>query len=345
MSGFQVYSAESTEGNGNTINYAELNQYVVDTADLKEETTLIGYISGIYDLGTQKLPDAEYKVDVGDENLTIGELTEKYKEKIEEGLITKFAVSYDVDTKSQMIKKFVPQRDRQAVCYSVDFPDVMIDKAKFFGSESSPKPLRLYIGGEWWDKSSGEMVINSLIPLKKTKDEKLGWTMHPRSALYKLAAASKVLPLEGSDLKVGTNPMAFQPEMIDKLLGKSLQFKAQVFFKEKDDKKYYNEKLSFVGALARGQNPYEDVDTTLIMFNIENDEQVLKGLPKHVINTMARATNFDGSVIQQQLVSVGRYTPKNPQEGDDNDYSEGIDEPESQEKTTENNSGTEDLGW
>ena len=328
---FEVYSAESSEGsNKGTIDFEALNKYVVETADLESGDTLVGVVSGIYDLGTQKLPDAEYNVDAGDEDLSVGELTEKYKDKIDEGLITKFEISYDVDTKSRMIKKFVPQKDRQAICYSVDFPEILLDKAPFFGGESNPLPLRLYIGGEWWDKPTGKMIISSLIALKKTKDDKLGWTMHPLSALYKMAVASKVI----------TNKQAFQPEMIDQLLGKSLQYKAQIFFNEKDGKKYYNEKLNFVGALARGQKEYEGVETHLVMFNSESDETTLKELRKHVINTMARATNFEGSVLQKQLIALGRYTPSEKDEGT-----------LAEESTTEskleaaNGSPTEDVGW
>lgn len=328
---FEVYSAESSEGSNRvTTDFEALNKYVVETADLESGDTLVGVVSGIYDLGTQKLPDAEYNVDAGDEDLSVGELTEKYQDKIDEGLITKFEISYDVDTKSRMIKKFVPQKDRQAICYSVDFPEILLDKAPFFGGESNPLPLRLYIGGEWWDKPTGKMIISSLIALKKTKDDKLGWTMHPLSALYKMAVASKVI----------TNKQAFQPEMIDQLLGKSLQYKAQIFFNEKDGKKYYNEKLNFVGALARGQKEYEGVETHLVMFNSESDETTLKELRKHVINTMARATNFEGSVLQKQLIALGRYTP-----------SEKDVETSAEESTTEskleaaNGSPTEDVGW
>lgn len=307
MSGFEVYSAESNEG-GKEVDFKALNESVVEQANLREETTLVGYVSSIIDLGTQKLSDAEYKVDKGDEDLSIGELTEKYQDKIDSGEITKFAVAYDIDTKSQMIKKIVPQKDRQAVCYSVDFPDVIVDKAVFFGKDPDPKPLRLYIGGEWWDKPNNEMVISSVIPLKKTKDDKIGWTMHPLSQLYKMAKAAKVIPIPSEDLKVGQDPMAFQPEMLDKLLGKSLQFKAQVYMNEKDGKEYYNERIGFVGALARGQNEFQDVKTNLIMFNAENNVDSLKELRKHVINTMKRATNFSGSPIEAQLVAAGKIT-------------------------------------
>lgn len=337
MSGFQVYSAQSSEGGDkNQVDFEALNKYVVETAQLQEGETLVGYVSGIYDLGTQVLPDSEYKVDKGDEELTIGELTDKYQDKIDNGEITKFAIAYDVDTKSNIIKKFVPQKDRQAVVYSVDFPDIMLDKAPFFGAESNPQPLRLYYGGEWWDKPSSKMVVSSVIPLKKTKDDKIGWTMHPLSQLYKMAVASKII----------TKADAFQPEMIDQLLGKSLQFKAQVFFNEKDGKEYYNERLNFVGALARGQEEVEAGKTSLIMFHAENDETQLRELRKHIINTMARATNFQGSPIEAQLVKLGRITSTNTgaEEGETNNDTVAESTTESKVEAA-NNSETEDVGW
>lgn len=329
MSGFQVYSAQNSEGSDkNQVDFEALNRYVVETAQLQDGETLVGYISGIYDLGTQVLPDAEYRVDKGDEDLTIGELTDKYQDKIDNGEITKFALAYDVDSKSHVIKKFVPQKDRQAVGYSVDFPDIMLDKAPFFGAESNPQPLRLYYGGEWWDKPTQKMLISSVIPLKKTKDDKLGWTMHPRSQLYRMAVASKVI----------TSNEAFQPEMIDQLLGKSLQFKAQIFFNKKDGKEYYNERLSFVGGIARGQKEVEVGKTALVMFHADNYEEDLRELRKHVINTMARATNFEGSPIQAQLEKIGRITK-----------GEGAPEAEEEPKDTPENSqeegSTEDVGW
>lgn len=315
---FEVYGAESSDG-GSSIDFEALNKYVVETADLEAGETLVGYVSNIVDLGTQKLPDAEYDVDEGDEDLTIGELTDKYADEIEEGRITKFDMAYDNGVKK--IRKFVPQKNRQAVTYSVDFPDIILDKAQFFGQDSDPQPLRLWVGGEWWDKNEKERVLNSVIALKKTKDKDIGWTMHPLSQFYKMAVASKIIKAK----------QPFLPEMIDQLLGKSLQFKAQIFFNERNGESYYNEKVNFVGGLARGQKEIEDVKTHLIMFNQESDEDALRGLRKHVINTMARATNFEGSVVQKQLIALGRYTPKGVESAGSED---GV-ESEEKEQSTE----------
>ena len=72
--------------------------------------------------------------------------------------------------------------------------------------------------------------------------------------------------------------------------------------------------MNFVGGLARGQKEIEDVETHLVMFHAENDETTLKELRGHIINTMARATNFLGSPLQLQLTALGRYTPEEVEE-------------------------------
>ena len=36
----------------------------------------------------------------------------------------------------------------------------------------------------------------------------------------------------------------------------------------------------------------------------ENDPEALKGLRKHIINTMEMSTNFEGSALQKQLLEV-----------------------------------------
>lgn len=298
---FDAYGVTSSETKTkNLVDFDELNKYVVETAQLEQPETMIGYISNIIDLGTQKLPDSEYKLDSEDEGLSIEELESKYAQELNEGKISKFDFAYDFDAKGRVIKKFVPQRDRQSIIYSVDFPDIMVDKSPFFGQESDPKPLRLWAGGEWWNKYKRQMEVQNVIPLKKTKDDKLGWTLHPKSNLYKMALASKII----------TANDAFQPEQIDQLLGKSLQFKVQVYFnKGKDGREYYTEKLSFAAGLARGQQPHEDVTTHLIQFHAENDETALRELRKHVINTMSNATNFGESIVRKQLIDLNRYTP------------------------------------
>lgn len=300
---FKTTAVSTTSNNSDRpqVDFDQLNSYVVETAECEQPETLNGVVVGIIDLGNQKLPDAEYDVDKGDESLTVEELTEKYSAEIESGKVSKFDIVKDWSTRppKEVIKKFVPQKDRQCITYAVDFPDVMLDKGKFFGENSEPKPLRLYFGGSFYNTHSKKMIVQNLLPLKianiakDPKNDKV-WSLNPKSQLHKMAVASKLI----------NTGDAFLPDNIDELLGKTLQFKVQIGFNEKGDKKYYFEKMSFIGALQRKDKPFEDVETFLIQMDSENDPEALKQIRKHILNTMEMATNFEGSALQKQLLEV-----------------------------------------
>ena len=301
---FNTYGAEQSEKRESNVDYDALNKYVVETVQAEQPETMVGVISMIIDLGTQKLPDAEYEVDAEDKGLTVDELNEKHKEAIESGKITKYDMAYD--NGKQVIKKFVPQKDRQAIVYAVDFPDIIVDKGEFFG-QSNPQPLRLFIGGQFWDGE--KMRVQNMIALKVKKDGNIDggktWTTNPKSSLYKMALGAKIIE----------TGKAFNPSRIDELLGKSLQFEIQVFI---NGKAYYTEKLKYVGGLGRGQQPLSLDKTCIIEFNGDNDVEDLKQLRTHVVNTIKNATNYQGSKIQQQLENLnsGNNTGNdNKQEG------------------------------
>ena len=301
--GFKVTATSTTSTNTDRpqVDYAALDQYTVDTAECEQPETLNGVVVGIIDLGNQRLPDAEYDVDSGDESLTVEELTDKYSADIEAGKISKFDIVKDWSTRppKEVIKKFVPQKDRQCITYAVDFMDIMLDKSQFFGEKSEPKPLRLYFGGQYYNTFSKKMMVQNLLPLKITniakdpKNDKV-WSLNPKSQLHKIAVAAKLI----------NTGDAFLPDRIDELLGKTLQFKVQIGFNEKGDKKYYFEKMSFIGALQRKDKPFEDVSTFLIQMDEPNDPEALKQIRKHLLNTMECATNFEGSALQKQLLEV-----------------------------------------
>ena len=290
-------STSTTTSTRPTVNFDEINQYVVDTVGCQQPETLNGVIVGIIDLGNQRLPDAEYDVDSGDEDLSVEELESKYADEIAEGKISKFDYVKDWSTRppKDVIKKFVPQKDRQCISYCVDFPDIMLDKGQFFGGDSEPKPLRMYFGGQYYHQGLKKMVVQNLLPLKvsniaKDSNEKV-WSLSPKSQLHKMAVAAKLI----------NTGEAFLPDNIDQLLGKTLQFQVQIGFNEKGDKKYYFEKMKFLGAIQRKDKPFEDVDTFLIEMDGENDPEALKNLRKHIISTQEMATNFEGSLLQKQL--------------------------------------------
>ena len=284
-----------------TVDFDALNDFVVEQVGCQQPETLNGVVVGIIDLGNQKLPDAEYNVDSGDEDLSVEELEAKYADEIAAGKISKFDFVKDWSTRppKDVIKKFVPQKDRQCISYCVDFPDVMLDKGQFFGEKSEPKPLRLYFGGQYYHQGLKKMIVQNLLPLKLSniakdpRNDKL-WSLSTKSQLHKMAVASKII----------NTGEAFLPDQIDQLLGKTLQFKVQIGFNEKGDKKYYFEKMSFLGAIQRKDKPFENVDVFLIQMDDENDPEALKNLRKHIINTQMMATNWNGSVLEKQLNEV-----------------------------------------
>lgn len=284
-----------------TVDFDALNDFVVEQVGCQQPETLNGVVVGIIDLGNQKLPDAEYNVDSGDEDLSVEELEAKYADEIAAGKISKFDFVKDWSTRppKDVIKKFVPQKDRQCISYCVDFPDVMLDKGQFFGENSEPKPLRLYFGGQYYHQGLKKMIVQNLLPLKLSniakdpRNDKV-WSLNPKSQLHKMAVASKII----------NTGEAFLPDQIDELLGKTLQFKVQIGFNEKGDKKYYFEKMSFLGAIQRKDKPFEDVETFLIEMDGENDPEALKNLRKHIINTQMMATNWNGSVLEKQLNEI-----------------------------------------
>lgn len=286
---FEVYgSTNYTEKQ--SVNWKALEEYVVETADLEEPATIVGYISSIIDLGTQKIPDAEYPF--------LGDTEEENKEKEKDSNVY-FKDGLHPDTKVPCRLKCVPQKDQQCIALSVDFPDILLDKGQFFGN-SNEKPLRLWLGGQFYTKEHG-VILGRLYPLKisnldKTRQEKK-WSLPQNSTLYKMALAAKIIK----------NGDCFLPKYVDLLLGESFQFSAQIYFKKGNDgKKYYTENLKFVGALAKGQKKLEKItEPFIVQFNKENHpEEHLKQIRAHILNTMKMATNWEGSAIQKQILSL-----------------------------------------
>lgn len=303
---FKTSSTVNTSNNADRpqVDFKALEDYIIETVECEQPETLNGVIVGIVDLGNQAIKDSEYDVDKGDESLSIEELTEKYSDKLVEnfegdaqfGKITKFDLSYDNQSKTKVIKKFVKQKPQQCVTYIVDFQDILVDKAKFFGDESKPLPLRLYAGGNFFNTYQKKELIQNPMPLKwsninSDKSGKPIFSLALTSQLHKMAVASKIV-------KTGE---AFEPHRVDELLGKTLQFKVQV---GRNDKGYYFEKLGFVGAIQKKDVPFDNVQTFMVQFGEDNDVEVLKQLRRHVYNTMSNALNFSGDIIEKQAMEV-----------------------------------------
>lgn len=270
------------------VDFEALNQYVVETAALQQRETLVGVISMIVDLGEQEQDDAE---------MTFTGSEEDERAEIAKNPNTYFKDGIDQQSKKPVRLKCWPQKPVQCVAVAVDFPDIMIDKGQFFG-ESKPLPLRLWLGGQFYIPGAG-MVIGKPLPLKwvnldKTRATKK-FSLAQTNTLYKMAVGAKLIqPGE-----------VFEPSRIDELLGKALQFDAQVFFKESKGKQYYTEYVKFASGLGRGQKvPELPFEPMVIQFNEDNADSAIKDLRAHVVNTIKRAKDYEGSKIKEQIERV-----------------------------------------
>ena len=302
------------ESNFDKIDYTALNKYIAETVDCTEPQTYNGFISNLVDLGTQIQPLADYPLAEEDVGLSVEELNEKYKDDFfvegasdydNHNKIVEFGEVYDNQSKKKVLRKRCYQKPRQSIVFAVDFPDIQVDYGQFFGYEKDEEgndivktvPYRMWYGGEFWMKSIGKMVVQNVIPLKKIKDDKMGYTMNPKSLPYKLAIATEVI-------KTGE---AFDTNRVDELLGKTAQFQIHVYTEDFGGKTYLKEKLKFVGKIQKKDKPFEDVEKTLIQFNKDNDVEAVKRIRASIINTLMLATNFEGSAIQEQLKEAKPY--------------------------------------
>ena len=288
---FKVYGAGKQSSGGKEIDFDALNKYVVETAQLEERETISGYVSAIVDLGVQKQEPAKFVFNGTEDD---------EKRIIKEHPGTWFEDGVDPQTKEKVRYRCWEQRPIQCVAIAIDFPDIMLNKGKFFeDGETEEKPLRLWLGGEFYTKSHGR-VVGRPFPLKVVKNDETGnWSLSTKSTLYKMAVGAKLIK-SGQD---------FLPERLDELLGKTLLFECQIWFKKGNDgKKYYTEYCRYVSGLTRGMKPFKEFPTEpfVIMFDEENDEENVKQIRRHVVNTMMMAENFEGSKIQKQLEKLGK---------------------------------------
>jgi hypothetical protein len=285
-----AFNTSGVAQSDSTVDYTALNNYIVEAAGLEAQDTVNGYVSMIVDLGVQKQPDAELVFE-GDEV--------KEREEIAANPNTYFKDGVDSNSKKKVRFKCYPQKPIQSVVLAVDFPDIILDKGQFFG-KSDPKPLRLFLGGQFYTKDIG-MVVGRTTPLRIRKNEQGAWSFDKKHLFHKMAVAGKIISADD----------AFLPQDIDKLLGKSFSWVVRVYNKESKGNHYLTEQIKFGAGLSRGQKDLELTTTPyVIQFSEMNDEQALRELRIHVVNTISQAENFSGSIIEKQLLDLKIYKPK-----------------------------------
>ena len=287
---FEIYGSNGVvvsdnSGDGKRVEWDALNNYIVETCGLQDGDTLVGYISALYDLGVQTPADSEY-VFTGTQEDEAAEIAKNPSVYFKDGLD---------DNKAPARLKCAPSKPFQHVTFAVDFPEIMLDKGQFFGDDGGAKPLRLYLGGDFWmGKEIGKVVQN---PFSMKNTTKTGaWSFDSKATIYKMAVGAKLIK-DGEP---------FESKRIGELLGKSLQWKVKIDLSESKGKFYLNQKIGYAAGLGRGQQSIEPVmELVYVGFNKDNAAQAVNEIPSHIVNTMKRASNFEGSKLQQQLAGDG----------------------------------------
>lgn len=300
--------AFKTTGNAQTagsterkvVNYKALNEHLVAAAGGGKQRSLPGIITGIYDLGLQKLDDAAIQV-------TDGEWLKRFPEYdgTPEGEQAVIAKAGREDARFEVFEGNMcfryKQKPVQQVAVSVDFPQIVVDKGSFFG-DSKPMPLRLILNGEFNRLVQKPFNLRSMNH-NQGKPGAAKWALAKNSQLHKLADAAGILDTDG----------LFKAERLDELLGKVVQFQIRLFF---NDKGFYKEEIKIAGIVPEGlPHPElpEGVTLALVeMWGDNIDKTAALEARACIKNHQRKALNFvgDGGVDSPLKAIIGEgYKP------------------------------------
>lgn len=289
------------------IDWDGLNSHVIEMAKTQDKARSVpGVVSGIIDLGEQTLDDAE-QVFVGDAAAEAKAIAEKPA--------TYFKDGFDDKGKPARLKCW-PQKPCQQMCITIDFPQAMVDKGKFFGN-SNPQPLRMLLNREFTLPGVNTKIVASPYNIKEMKHDigggKTVWAFAKNNGLHKLADACGLLDSNG----------LFTKNRIGELLGKVAQFQFQVYMKpgKKAGTEYFTESVKLVGMVPEGVPLPEAPAGTLYGVNFfpksgANDPEAVKQLRACIKNHIKRAINYDESIIKRELEALegGNTSQAAPQE-------------------------------
>lgn len=283
---------QTSGGEKKVVDWDGLNSHVIEMAKTQDKARSVpGIISGIIDLGEQNLDDAEqvFTGSAADEAKIIAEKPDTY-----------FKDGFDDKGKAVRLKCW-PQKPCQQMCITVDFPQVMVDKGKFFGN-SNPMPLRLLLNREFTLPGDKTKVVASPYNIRETKHELTGnkttWAFAKNNGLHKLADACGLLDANG----------LFTKNRIGELLGKVAQFEFRVFMKpgKQAGTAYFTEQVKLVGMVPEGIPLPEAPEGTLYGVNLyaQNDAEAVKQLRACIKNHIKRANNYEGSILKTELEAL-----------------------------------------
>jgi hypothetical protein len=295
MTGFTFVTTTTTQNAGGQkreVDWDGLNSHVIEMAKTQDKARSVpGVISGIIDLGEQNLEDAE-QVFTGDAAAEAAAIAEKPA--------TYFKDGFDDKGKPARLKCW-PQKPVQQMAVTIDIPQVMVDKGKFFGN-SNPQPLRLLLNREFTLPGDKTKIVASPYNIRETKHDlgggKTTWAFAKNNGLHKLADACGLLDANG----------LFTKNRIGELLGKVAQFQFQVYMKpgKTAGTSYFTEVVKLVGMVPEGVPLPEAPEGTLYGVNLyaANDPEAVKQLRVCIKNHIKRANNYEGSILKTELEAL-----------------------------------------
>lgn len=292
-----ITNTNQTEGKGRkVVDWDALNQHVVDASGTaKKSRSIPGVISGLYDLGNQKLEDAA--IPVTDENFKKSFPAFDGSQEQQDAVIAKYTNRQNVrfeKVENVLCLRYV-QNPVQQIAFSIDFPQVLVDKGQFFGN-SKPLPLRMLLNYEYTVPGTKEKIVARPYNLRDAKHDlgngKAVWALAKNNGLHKLAAAADLLDDNG----------LFNKERAGELIGKVVQFEFRVWMKpaKVGDKTFFTEEIKLVGMVPEGVAIPDVPEGILHCVNLhgENDPEAVKQMRVAIKNTMKRALNYDTSSLK-----------------------------------------------
>lgn len=297
--------------NTSTVDYEALQNHIIEKAGTQDKhRTITGYIGAYYSLGKQEQSPYEAIYEESAKDFA------NMKKFVDEGKATvkKGNINIDGTWHNDVMVYSKPRPPREAIALGIYFPQIIVDKAQFFEEGASdPRPLMLVMGGETFvkrldDSGRSEKVIQYPTFIQETTNNPSGtWGLGQTTTLHKIGAALGLLN-EHNLLKI---------ERLGELLGKPLQFRMRVWNKpNKSGGTWYTEEVKYVSEVPEGLNPPEFDESYIhgINFDKPNDPDTVKNLRVEVVNTIKRAVNYEGSIIQKEIEEYRVYNKDNDQQ-------------------------------
>lgn len=309
------------------VDYDGMNQHIIDACKTQnKERILPAYISGYNDLGKQPRKNYETPYVATDvrQNEALNFKDAEGNDAPQAVLIKKDYYDSDAKTWLKDCKVFSkPQGPRQAITFTVTFPQIIVDIDPFFGKASNPRPLNLVMGGRYFGDRLGEdakgkelLIQDPMFVQENTGNTSGTWGLGTTTTLHKMGNAADLLNKHGLMTK----------GQIGNLVGRAFQFKMRVHNKpnaKNPDKPWYTEVIKFVSELPEGLTAPELPEGSEHGFNLfplindkfqtgkQNDPATIEMLSAIILNTVRRAEDFAGSVLEKELkVRADTYKAK-----------------------------------